>query len=96
MMDSPGPCPDWRYEIRIRSSAIRRRWSEAPPRCPQSGNRCRDAINEQASRLLGIGKTPQIEQFARNLSELILRMRELIDLDAADKKDFRCLPRGPF
>lgn len=45
---------------------------------------------EQASRLLGSGKTPQIEQFAKGLSDLILRVRGLVSLTAADKRDFRC------
>ncbi|MEJ2391321.1 MAG: hypothetical protein P8019_07965 [Gammaproteobacteria bacterium] len=48
---------------------------------------------EQASTLLGSGHTPDISHFAKGLSQLILRVRELV---CADKKsgvsidDFRC------
>jgi hypothetical protein len=48
---------------------------------------------ESASSLLGSGKTPEIEQFAKGLSDLILRVRELVCADAANNtttRDFRC------
>jgi hypothetical protein len=48
---------------------------------------------EQASALLGAGKTPEIETFAKGLSDLILRVRDLVCKDPANKiarKEFRC------
>lgn len=48
---------------------------------------------EPASTLLGEGRTPDIEQFARGLSDLILRVRELVCADPANDvtpKTFRC------
>jgi hypothetical protein len=48
---------------------------------------------DQASNLLGSGKTPDIKTFARGLSDLILRVRDLVCQDPANgmqKKDFRC------
>jgi hypothetical protein len=48
---------------------------------------------DSASTLLGGGKTPQIEQFAKGLSDLILRVRELVCADATNEmttKSFRC------
>ncbi len=48
---------------------------------------------EPASSLLGNAKTPEIEQFARGLSDLILKVRELVCADPANNiatKDFRC------
>jgi hypothetical protein len=48
---------------------------------------------DSASNLLGSGKTPDIEQFAKGLSDLILRVRELVCGDPANEmatKDFRC------
>lgn len=48
---------------------------------------------EQASALLGTGKTPAITEFARGLSDLILRVRELVCADPQSgiaPKDFRC------
>ena len=48
---------------------------------------------EQASALLGSGKTPDISHFARGLSELILRVRELVCANPANAlapEDFRC------
>jgi hypothetical protein len=48
---------------------------------------------DPASSLLGSAKTPDIEQFARGLSDLILRVRELVCADPANAiatKDFRC------
>lgn len=48
---------------------------------------------EQASALLGVGKTPEISDFAKGLSQLILRVRDLIcahpDSGIA-VEDFRC------
>lgn len=48
---------------------------------------------EQASALLGVGKTPEIADFARGLSDLILRVRELVCAHPASgiaAADFRC------
>lgn len=48
---------------------------------------------EQASTLLGSGDTPTIPVFAKGLSELILRVRDLVCQDQANKiaaGDFRC------
>ncbi len=48
---------------------------------------------EQASTLLGKGKTPGIEEFATGLSDLILRVRELVCKNGKNKTtkdDFRC------
>jgi hypothetical protein len=48
---------------------------------------------EPASSLLGNAKTPAIEQFARGLSDLILKVRELVCADPANEittRDFRC------
>lgn len=48
---------------------------------------------EQASRLLGQGKTPDIRDFARGLSKLVLRLRELVCAhpdNAIKPADFRC------
>jgi hypothetical protein len=48
---------------------------------------------DTASTLLGSGKTPDIEQFAKGLSDLILRVRELVcgdPLNETATKDFRC------
>lgn len=48
---------------------------------------------DQASSLLGTGKTPAITDFARGLSSLILRVRDLVckgDEAQIDPKDFRC------
>ena len=48
---------------------------------------------DQASALLGTGKTPAITDFAKGLSDLILRVRELVCLDTRSgitANDFRC------
>jgi chloramphenicol 3-O-phosphotransferase len=48
---------------------------------------------EQASKLLGSGKTPEIEKFATDLSQLILRVRDLVcqnEDNEVKPKDFRC------
>ena len=48
---------------------------------------------EEASALLGSGKTPTMEHFAKGLSDLILRVRELACANVANKiskDDFRC------
>lgn len=48
---------------------------------------------EQASALLGTGKTPQIEDFARGLSDLVLRVRDLVCAhpdSGVDAQSFRC------
>ena len=48
---------------------------------------------EQASRLLGEGKTPGIEDFAKGLSGLVLRVRDLVCAhpeNAVSAGDFRC------
>lgn len=48
---------------------------------------------DEASRLLGSGKTPAIEDFARGLSSLILRVRELVCRNPDNHvrpEDFRC------
>ena len=48
---------------------------------------------DEASTLLGKGKTPEIEVFAEKLGELILRVRELVCANAGNQitpEDFRC------
>jgi len=48
---------------------------------------------DSASSLLGDEKTPPIEEFAKGLGKLILRVRDLVCADAQNattKKDFRC------
>jgi len=48
---------------------------------------------EQASGLLGTGKTPEIADFAKGLSQLILRVRELVCAHPGSgitAEDFRC------
>lgn len=48
---------------------------------------------EQASTLLGSGKTPDMEEFAKGLSDLILRVRELVCKDPGNTvppEAFRC------
>jgi hypothetical protein len=48
---------------------------------------------DSASSFLGASKTPQIEDFAKGLSELILRVRDLVCAEPANAvkpKDFRC------
>ena len=48
---------------------------------------------EQASGLLGSGKTPEIEEFAKGLSQLILYVRDLVCRNKTNEtkpKDFRC------
>ena len=48
---------------------------------------------EHASRLLGQGKTPAIEDFAKGLSDLVLRVRDLVcghPENATSVADFRC------
>ena len=48
---------------------------------------------EEASALLGQGKTPPIEEFARRLSDLVLKIRDLVTEDPANgltKETFRC------
>lgn len=48
---------------------------------------------EQASALLGSGKTPDISQFARGLSDLVLRVRDLACANPDNRlapEDFRC------
>ena len=49
---------------------------------------------EQASTLLGRGKTPAIEDFAKGLNDLILRVKELVSVggegEYQDREEFRC------
>ncbi|WP_281686964.1 hypothetical protein [Pseudomonas citronellolis] len=49
---------------------------------------------DPASTLLGVGKTPSMEQFAQGLNELILHLRDLAFANPANelakKEDFRC------
>ncbi|MBA3565128.1 MAG: hypothetical protein H0W33_14210 [Gammaproteobacteria bacterium] len=48
---------------------------------------------DPASNLLGGGETPEIEQFARGLSDLVLKVRDLVCSDPKNgltKKTFRC------
>ncbi len=48
---------------------------------------------DSASSLLGTSQTPGIEQFAKGLSDLILRVRELVCANPANEiatRDFRC------
>lgn len=48
---------------------------------------------EGASQMLGKGETPPIEEFAKGLSDLILRVRDLVCAGRENKvspKDFRC------
>jgi hypothetical protein len=48
---------------------------------------------DSASSLLGTSKTPDIEKFAQGLSDLILRVRELVCAEPANAtttRDFRC------
>ena len=48
---------------------------------------------EQASSLLGEGKTPPMEEFAKGLNQLVLRLRDLVCADPNNKvapADFRC------
>jgi hypothetical protein len=48
---------------------------------------------DPASTLFGTGKTPGIETFGKGLSDLILRVRELVCADpenGVSRKDFRC------
>ncbi|MGH7233078.1 MAG: esterase/lipase family protein [Nitrospiraceae bacterium] len=48
---------------------------------------------EQASNLLGSGKTPEIEEFGEGLGNLILRVRDLVCQDSKNNvslRDFRC------
>jgi hypothetical protein len=48
---------------------------------------------DSASTLFGTGKTPEIEEFAKGLSDLILRVKELVCRNpdnAVAAKDFRC------
>jgi len=48
---------------------------------------------EQASTLLGTGKTPSIESFAQGLSDLVLRVRDLVCANpdnAVTQAEFRC------
>lgn len=48
---------------------------------------------DEASTLLGSGRTPEIEEFARELSALILAIRDRVCADPANQvtpKDFRC------
>jgi hypothetical protein len=48
---------------------------------------------DSASTLLGLGKTPKIEEFATGLNDLILKVRKLVCDDPANKTkpaDFRC------
>jgi hypothetical protein len=48
---------------------------------------------EQASNLLGSGKTPEIEEFAKGLSQLVLRVRELVcknKENTVSLESFRC------
>jgi hypothetical protein len=48
---------------------------------------------DAASSLLGDSKTPQIETFAKGLSDLVLRVRDLVcknPANAVSHKDFRC------
>lgn len=48
---------------------------------------------DEASRMLGVGETPQIDVFAKKLSELILRVQELVcknEKNSITKDAFRC------
>ena len=48
---------------------------------------------DEASTLLGLGKTPPIDVFATKLGDLVLRVRELVCLNAENgvaPEDFRC------
>jgi len=48
---------------------------------------------EQASTLLGVGKTPSISLFSKELGDLILRVRDIVCANPANKidpQDFRC------
>src|SRR5262245_10225918 len=48
---------------------------------------------DSASTLFGTGKTPEIEEFAKGLSDLILRVKELVCRNPENEvaaKDFRC------
>ncbi|MDL2283942.1 hypothetical protein LJC19_02195 [Oxalobacter sp. OttesenSCG-928-P03] len=48
---------------------------------------------DEASRLLGTGKVPPISDFSQKLSELILRVRDIVCANKENgisKKDFRC------
>jgi len=48
---------------------------------------------DEASSLLGDSKTPEIETFAKGLSELVLRVRDLVcknPANAMSATDFRC------
>lgn len=49
---------------------------------------------DPASTLLGVGKTPSMEQFAKGLNDLILHLRDLAFANPANqlakKEDFRC------
>lgn len=48
---------------------------------------------DEASRLLGIGETPSIEVFSQKLGDLILKVRDLVCANPANKiapDDFRC------
>ena len=48
---------------------------------------------DSASSFFGTGKTPEIEEFGKGLSDLILRVRDLVCADPANNmkpKDFRC------
>jgi len=54
---------------------------------------------DQASRLLGTGKTPDITEFAKGLSQLILRVRDLVcshPNGGFTLNDFRCYLRNIF
>jgi hypothetical protein len=46
--------------------------------------------HEQASRLLSSGKTPELQDFAKGLSQLILRVRDLVCSKEVPLEDFRC------
>jgi hypothetical protein len=64
-------------------------WSQPVPR------RCIVIFRyyDQASALLGNKETPNIEEFARQLNELVLRVRKLVSSNpenAIPEKDFRC------
>ena len=48
---------------------------------------------DSASTFLGTGKTPKIEEFAKGLSDLIIKVRDLVCADPENElkpKDFRC------
>ncbi|MCL2789442.1 MAG: hypothetical protein FWD79_02230 [Desulfobulbus sp.] len=48
---------------------------------------------DQASRMLGSGKTPSIDDFARQLGDLVLRVRDLVcrnEQNGVGQEDFRC------